>query len=240
MVRIGGNRLAEAGEDARIYFKMHRVRYEWLLAGLHRVTQELGTVDPLRILDVGQSFLTRLIRQAYPGAAVNTLNNYDDLRYRDRDEHFTWDLNAVQCREKWPDIGRYHVIVAAEVLEHLYTAPHLVLGFLAAALEPNGRILLQTPNAASLSRRLLLLFGRNPYEMIREDRSGHFREYTAGELTGAARAAGLEVAGLAVRNYLRPARRSSRIFNSICDFLPPNFREGITMDLKRGKAGVGK
>lgn len=239
MARIDETELAEAGEDARSYFEMHRDRYEWLLSALSRVARDCGPADRLRILDVGQSFLTRLIRRRCPGATVNTLNNYDDVRYRDRDGHFIWDLNNAPVRASWPAIGRYHVIVLAEVLEHLYTAPQLVLSFFAAALEENGSILLQTPNAASLSRRLLLLAGRNPYEMLREDRSGHFREYTISELREAAEAAGLDVAGLSVRNYLRPARRSSRIFNVVCDFLPPGFREGITMELRKSKREAG-
>jgi trans-aconitate methyltransferase len=225
--------LAAADEDARHYFEVHRTRYAWLMGRLREATRDWGGAGRLRILDVGQSFLTRLIRQAYPDAVVNTLNSYDDLRYRDRDEHFVWDLNEAACRARWPEIGRYHVIVLAEVIEHLYTAPHLVLGFFAAALAPGGCLIVQTPNAVSLVKRLRLLGGRNPFETIREDRSGHFREYTVAELTAAAQAAGLQVADVSVRNYFRPRRRGARALVHIAGLLPPAFREGITMRLQK-------
>ncbi|MDP9149663.1 MAG: hypothetical protein M3O36_06955 [Myxococcota bacterium] len=42
----------------------------------------------------------------------------------------------------------------AEVLEHLHTAPELVLAFLRRLLLPQGLLILQTPNAASLSKRI--------------------------------------------------------------------------------------
>jgi hypothetical protein len=54
-------------------------------------------------------------------------------------------------------------IVFAEVIEHLFTAPELVLAYLHELLVPRGQLLLQTPNAASLRKRLKLALGRNPF-----------------------------------------------------------------------------
>jgi hypothetical protein len=233
MPGIDERRLAEAGSDARAYFEIHRRRYELLLEVLRDAVRKPGPPDALRILDVGQSLLTVLVREAFPGAVVNTLGHYDDGRYRDRERHFTFDLNRAASREEWPDIGRYHVVILAEVLEHLYTAPQLVLGFFAAALEPEGCLVLQTPNAASLSKRLKLAAGRNPYEMIREDRSGHFREYTVAELAAAARGAGLLVERVEARNYFRFPSLRSRVVNALGAVLPGTFREGITMLLRK-------
>ena len=61
-----------------------------------------------------------------------------------------------------------------------------------------GVLVVQTPNAVSLPRRLAMLGGRNPYELIREDATnpGHFREYTAAELRRYAAVAGLAVESL--------------------------------------------
>ena len=73
----------------------------------------------------------------------------------------------------------------AEVIEHLYTAPEIVLKCIKKIIKQNGYFIIQTPNAASLSKRMKLMFqGRNPYEMIRVDHNnpGHFREYTVDEL----------------------------------------------------------
>src|SRR5205823_6516869 len=107
-----------------------------------------------------------------------------------------FDLNDAQSEDTWRrDIPRYDVVVMAEVIEHLYTAPELVLGFLKTLVADNGLVIIQTPNAAALSKRLKLLFGRNPYELIRVDTTnpGHFREYTSRELIRIAEGAGFEV-----------------------------------------------
>ena len=76
------------------------------------------------------------------------------------------------------------MVVFAEVIEHLYTAPELVIGFLSHVLVANGSLILQTPNAVSLTKRLKLGIGVNPFEQIRIDRlnPGHYREYTLDEL----------------------------------------------------------
>ncbi|MCL4401253.1 MAG: class I SAM-dependent methyltransferase [Acidobacteria bacterium] len=235
-MEIDENLLAGAGEDARRYLQMHRIRYKWLLRALEETRRELGEVGRLRILDVGQSFLTHLIRRAHPQAVVDTLNNYDDPRYPERDRHFVCDLNEAALRTDRSELGPYHIVVLAEVLEHLYTSPHVVLRFLGSALEEGGYLLLQTPNAAAVHKRVALLFGRNPYEQIRENRSGHFREYTPGELAAIAAESGFCVMELSVKNYFRPPRRLSRTLNRLGDFLPPNFREGITLRLKKTKA----
>ena len=222
-----------ADEDARDYFEVHRLRYEWLLGALRRNLPEMHGEEKLRILDVGQSYLTRLIREAYPRAAVDTLNQYDDVRYRERDRHFIFDLNEVARRDAWPEIGRYHAIVLAEVIEHLHTAPQLVLRFFAAALFDGGRLIVQTPNAASAAKRLMLLAGRHPYEPLRIEGGGHFREYTVKELASLAEAAGLRVAEVSVRNYFRPRRRTTRTLVRLAGLLPPRLREGITMCLEK-------
>ena len=67
-------------------------------------------------------------------------------------------------------MGPYDVIVFAEVIEHLYTAPELVLPYLRELLVLGGVLLLQTPNAVSLRKRAKLLLGVNPFERIRTER----------------------------------------------------------------------
>ena len=90
-----------------------------------------------------------------------------------------FDLNDAQYRERWIRTPPIHLAVMAEVLEHLYTAPTLVLGFAYSLMEPGGILIVETPNAASLKKRLRLLVGRHPYEMIRENavNPGHFRPF---------------------------------------------------------------
>jgi hypothetical protein len=120
------------------------------------------------------------------------------------------------------------------VIEHLPTSPAAVLRHLATWLRPGAALLLQTPNAVALHKRLRMLAGRNPLEPIRADarNPGHFHEYTLGELRAAALDAGLEVAGWQTENYFG-AGRGARAYAALGRALPPRLRHGITMWLRR-------
>ncbi|MCW5977790.1 MAG: class I SAM-dependent methyltransferase [Bryobacteraceae bacterium] len=222
----------EAADDGGEYFRFHRRRFEYLLSTLDRLIAGRG---PVRVLDIGLSPLTRAIAAHWPEAAVDSLG-FPDVRYRlDGGQHYEWDLNEAQRPELWPAIGPWDVIVFAEVLEHIHAAPSLVLACLASWLRTGGYLLLQTPNAASLTKRVMLLLGRQPYEMIRESslNPGHFREYTVAELKSLATDAGLEAVHVSVQNYFRDAGWGAKAARTISRCLPPTFRDGITMVLQK-------
>src|SRR5262249_11818133 len=148
----------------------------------------------MTVLDIGWSQLTEQIGERF-FVTVDALG-FDADGELSAGRYYNFDLNDCQypnrCRS---DLPRFDAIVFAEVLEHLHTSPAWVLRGLATLLKPNGFILLQTPNAVALPRRLKMLLGRNPYELIREDctNPGHFGEYTADELCNYAASAGLAV-----------------------------------------------
>jgi hypothetical protein len=131
------------------------------------------------------------------------------------------------------------------VIEHLYTSPKLVLGFLRRLVSPSGVLLIQTPNAVSLTKRVKLLAGAHPYEKIRETarNPGHFREYTAGELREYAAASGFEVLHCRHYNYF-DFRFSSHAGSSTprwieamkyvaLHWVPPSLKPGISLVLRR-------
>ena len=91
----------------------------------------------------------------------------------------------------------------AEVFEHLYTAPDYFLGFIRTLLKPGGYLLIGTPNAVSLNRRVSMLVGRNPYDRIRTtiNNPGHFREYTTAELRAYGEAANFDVEGFDLSDF---------------------------------------
>jgi 2-polyprenyl-3-methyl-5-hydroxy-6-metoxy-1,4-benzoquinol methylase len=206
------------------YLETHRHRWELLL----RLVVER---EPGRILDVGPGFEAEAMRRRLPDATVDSLG-WLDWRYppREHEQHTELDLNEAQSPETVPELARYDVVVAAEVLEHLYTAPTLVLRYLATALEPHGALIVQTPNAVALKKRLQMLRGRNPAEPIREERmyAGHFHEYTPAELADAARAAGLEVESCVTANYFRTGSRKNAVLARAERWLPAGLRDGIT------------
>jgi 2-polyprenyl-3-methyl-5-hydroxy-6-metoxy-1,4-benzoquinol methylase len=117
-----------------------------------------------------------------------------------------------------------------EVIEHLLIAPWIVLGFIKTLINPGGFLVLTTPNAVTITKRLFLLMGRNPFEMLREDlkNPGHFREYTIKELIDSGKKAGLSIEKVFLRNYFiidNPI--GNALFN--CFGCIPSLRNGITI-----------
>jgi hypothetical protein len=120
------------------------------------------------------------------------------------------------------------------VIEHLYTAPELVLAFVKRLLKPGGFLVVQTPNAVALEKRVVMLRGANPFEMIRpsRDNPGHFREYTIHELRALAARVGLEVDGAELQDYFNSQPGYARLLAR----WKKSFRQGITIVYRRPAA----
>jgi len=214
------------------YLRYHRRRYELLLA---TVRQVLAGRDSPRVLNVGPMFETALLRERVPGAVVDTLGVAHPLfPPRAGERHIELDLNRAGDGSAPAGDASNDAIVMAEVIEHLYTSPVLVLRYLSSWLRPRGALVLQTPNAVALHKRLRMLAGRNPLEPIRESpaKAGHFHEYTLGELREAAEAAGFVVEGSKAANYFG-ATVGARAYAAIGRALPPGMRHGVTVWLRR-------
>ena len=200
---VAGRPARDPDEAARLrdrfcggYVAFHTPRYLSLLRLLRNLVKPGD-----HVLDIGNSALTELIHEELQ---VTVDNLGLTLEGETPSGHSYWyDLNSAADRAAWRPLGPYDVIVMAEVIEHLHTAPQLVLAYLHSLLADGGLLLVQTPNAAALHNRLLLLAGRNPYELIREQRNdpGHFREYTRRELTGLAQQAGFDVVRWSAETY---------------------------------------
>ena len=218
--------------DAVNYWARHAVRFDFVLRELDRRLRGRARTA----LDIGSSFQTRLLAEFFPEWRIDTLADICDERFLlpPPSRHFQFDLNAAPDRSRWPTLGGpYDVIVFMEVIEHLNTPPRRVLELLAAQLAPGGAILLTTPNAVWLKNRLRLLMGRNPFELLRDDRTGHVREYTLAELSAAAREAGLEVATAARRGLYRFSGAKDRFYSALADATHPSLRRTIFMVLRR-------
>jgi SAM-dependent methyltransferase len=207
--------------DEQVYLRTHTRRYELLL-------DLVREPSPERILVVGPSYETVLLREAFPSTTVNTLGWHDQrFPLREGERHTQVDLNS----DDRPELEPHDVVVCAEVIEHLHVAAVPVLRFLATGLRADGRLIVQTPNATALPKRLRMLFGRNPYDPIRESpfNPGHFHEYTADELRDAFEAAGLNVVRLLTANYFDHGSRKNRAYRAVERVLPSTLREGITV-----------
>jgi len=224
-------------DPSDLYAAFHAVRYAFLL----RALADYITDARCRVLDIGPSKLTALIAQTF-GVRVQSLG-LSEHHDAGASRHYTFDLNESQEPARWrADLGPYDVVVMAEVLEHLHTSPARVLAFVRTLLAPHGVLIIQTPNALALHKRLKLLAGRHPYEPIREDvrNPGHFREYTAGELRHYAEGAGLVVERCSHESYFDyrflyhpdgsryQPRWHLTILNACYRLVPPTLRPGLT------------
>ncbi len=56
----------------------------------------------------------------------------------------------------------FDIILLTDVIEHVFDTDSVLLG-IKSMLKPGGRLILTTPNVASLGRRIMLLLGMNPF-----------------------------------------------------------------------------
>jgi 2-polyprenyl-3-methyl-5-hydroxy-6-metoxy-1,4-benzoquinol methylase len=227
-----------AGDANPAYVAFHRPRFQFLI----EILRPFAARRDSRFLDIGASYLTSLLTTELE-VSVESLGLEAD-HHANEVRHHRFDLNEAQYRERWrTDIGPYDVIVFAEVLEHLSTAPELVLAYLKELLKPKGVLVVQTPNAVALRKRARMLLGMHPFERIRTDRSnpGHFREYTRSELVGILLQAGFTIDRVWAKYYFdaryarhavgdEPARPiGGAVRNALYRLLPGFLQEGITI-----------
>ena len=174
------------GDD---YVGFHSRRYALVLELLREYAPHATA-----ILDVGPSTLTALVAEQYGSTTRVDSVGFEDIgANRTGGTHFEFDLNRLPDAMSEPtNLGRYDAVLCCEVLEHLLVAPEHLLAWLRAHLSEHGVLVVQTPNAAALDRRMKLLAGRQPYDALDPDRSGarHVRECTYAELREFASAAG--------------------------------------------------
>lgn len=98
--------------------------------------------------------------------------------------------------------GAFEFVTYMDVIEHHSFSPKRVLLEIRRVLAPGGRVLITTPNHASLYNRLLLLLGRSVNDDFayhfntceaRTPYPGHHREYTRRELRMALQQTGFRV-----------------------------------------------
>lgn len=78
----------------------------------------------------------------------------------------------------------FDIVVAGEIIEHIYDTDFF-LREIYRILKPSGKLLISTPNIASLGRRIMLIFGISPILEIspnEADSSGHIRYFTYKDL----------------------------------------------------------
>jgi SAM-dependent methyltransferase len=224
------------------YEDFHKARFDYVIQKCKEFCPDPFTT----ILDIGPSPLTKRLLDYYHH--VTTLGfpwngrvfpgqSKPEPVQKPVENHITYDLNQAQSLEPIDTDKTFDLIVFAEVIEHLHTAPELTLFVLKKVMKPGGYMIVQTPNAAVFYKRLLLLIGRNPYEKIRIDTGnpGHFREYTKRELIAYAQGVDFEIVAHEFRDYFgRPCGNGLLFYlNKAIVACVPSFRCGQTVILRK-------
>lgn len=183
------------------YLEFHKYRYMYLLEIIQKTIVRFSNKEQIRILDVGPAFQTFLIRKYFHQVIVDTVGyDHPSNNLTEAEKHYFIDLNNAE-REWNIEENKYDLIIFCEVLEHLYSKPDIIVNRLYKSLKKGGYLIIQTPNAAAINKRIKLLFGKNPYDLLLDNKMGHFREYTAKELRIIIENAELKSSHIMFKNY---------------------------------------
>ena len=226
----------------QLYLSVHHERYQLLVADCLRLlrTGAAPADGRRRALVIGPRYEVDLLHRLAPDVVVDTLGlNPGLFPILEGEQFLPFDLNETDVPDRRPTPERYQLIVMAEVIEHLWTSPSVILPWLRSLLVPGGYLLVQTPNAVALPKRLRMLLGVNPFQELQTDRAypGHIREYTVKEMAREGRNAGLEVAELRTANYFDSEKRTNRLYERMERVIPKNLRAGITVAYRRPDHG---
>ncbi len=232
-------------KESKRYLNIHAKRYAFILNQISKIRDTIKD-KKINILDIGPSFLTELMQNQFQNDNIYSLG-YSHPESRggqlpkgvsiNHKLFIPFDLNDSQDKSKWIKVPSCNIVVLAEVIEHVYTSPALILEFIKSFLDDKGKLIIQTPNAMTLYNRLTVLRGRNFIEMIRENNQnpGHFREYTKDELYSLAENSNYKVVDFIYSNYFSDVNLTLKlkIYRRIQNLLKDSFKDGMTIVLKK-------
>lgn len=233
-------------ENGLDYFQTHFRRY---LATMEMVP---AARPGGRLLELGASFhhLSPLLRR---------LAGYAELRGSDiwsggastvhtatpaqgKAEQFEVDNFDVE-HAPWPyPDASFDVVLCCEILEHLALDPMAMLAEINRVLQPDGCLLLTTPNIASAHALAAVAQGEAPYGWGQFEPAGiptdrHNREYSTAEVARLLMAAGLEPVVLDTRTFYWP--QPPRIWATMVALhYPIAYRGDTTLVLARKSGSV--
>lgn len=224
----------------RFYMAVHEPRYLRLAEAVARV----APAGPRRVLDVGPAMQTEMLRLLYPSATIDTLGWPWELgKPRDHERHVDYDLDHAAVPGTEPHLGEgYDIVVLAEVLEHSNVRPVTLFDVLGGYLNSGGHLIVGTPNAAYLLKRIRSALGRNPYGPMHDmtgrdgdvrDFHGHFREYLLEEVIAVGSSAGLEPIVTEYHNDYAYQHWKGRLISRALPILPDRFHMQLLVIFRR-------
>lgn len=164
------------------YLAFHRKRFfelDNIVANLVR------GVPRARVLDVGLSINSMILSKLLPSAEIAICDRFE-LKGQPF-EFFDVDLTDPDLDEKTFH-QQFDVIIFTEVLEHLLANPVRVFSFFLRHLQPDGHLIVTTPNFFSAANSRALALGENPQPVFParlrrgQEVEHHVREYSMSEL----------------------------------------------------------
>lgn len=191
----------------------------------HRLFQETERVSfaPIgkRVLDLGcaQGFLAKLLIERWRC----NVEGWDHSDYRWQDQCLDqWAFRLQDVAQEWPPTEPYAAIFALEVIEHMIDTD-LFLDRCRAALTPNGKLFLSTPNIACLQNRARLLTGQYPHLMEYRNIIHHVRMYTVPTLLHHLQCHGFRILTVKGVNWLPIRAHKNAALSHLSVFLANRF-----------------
>ena len=154
--------------------------------------------DVSRVLDVSTMPYTTAVMKMYrPELDLVTIDlppeqggpDFERFEEWGVDQHVAIDLNEADWTALADEVtsrGKFDVVLACEVVEHLQVDFHEVVDFCLSVIRPGGLVIITTPNFHSEWKLHVIAGGNSPQHRFHEfkDLAGayHYREYTMKEL----------------------------------------------------------
>lgn len=219
--------LQDSDQGELAYQKYHAKRFSFMFS-------VLDSIKPFdTVLEIGPYVISHHLTQQ--GYHVDSLG-YKSPKLITTGRHTDFDIESISSPGNL-QAGNYDVVICCEVIEHLRLDLNLIFRQLSALAKPGGHVVIQTPNAVALKNRVSMLFGRNPFEMIRDDYrpggSGHLREFTMKELLDYAAKNSLVAVKTYCKNYFDFPSLKGRLYTLISSCLPSFYKNGITIVFRK-------
>ena len=186
--------------SARQAFAEARFRHAWTQSLFDatraaRLRELVRVRPPGRVLDVG-CYDGQFTRQVFGDGCVVGLDVSQSALLAASRLGLETVRGQVEAKLPFRDAS-FATVLAAEVIEHVFDT-QAITAELGRVLQPNGWLVITTPNLVALSGRAQLLLGRSPHNVefdVSPGTSGHIRYFTFDTLELLLRRAGLRPLG---------------------------------------------